>query len=284
MDQNAAQKRFWSGSGGENWAKDRIIFDRRLQSLGDATLQKLDLKIGMDVVDIGCGSGTTTFDIAIAVGETGSVIGLDISEPMLKLALERIEKFGLKNVKFLNQDVQISLLNEKIFDAAFSRFGVMFFDRPVKAFANINRALRVGGRLAFVCFQSPQKNLWASLSQKIIEKHLGIKMFEDKRAPSPFAFQEKLYILEVLEKAGFVGIVIEEVEKNIEWYSGITVAQAVDNLFRASPAVADKLKDADVSSKALIRGELEAAYAEHYRDGSISFPVAVWIVSAISAA
>jgi len=282
MEQNVVQKRFWSGSGGENWAKDRVIFDRRLQSLGDATLQKIDLKTGMDVVDIGCGSGTTTFDIATVVGETGSVTGVDISEPMLQLALERTEKSGLTNVRFLNQDIQTNSLKKDSFDAAFSRFGVMFFDEPVKAFVNINRALRRGGQLAFVCFQSPERNLWASLSQKTIEKHLQIKMFEDKRAPSPFAFQEKQYIFEILEEAGFVGIVIEGFEKNIDWYSGISVAQAVDNLFRTSPAAAEKLAAADVSSQALIRAELEAVYAEYYSDENITFPVAAWIVSAAS--
>ena len=282
MEQNTAQKRFWSGSGGENWAKDRVIFDRRLQSLGDAALKKIDLKTGMRVLDIGCGSGTTTFDIATVVGEMGSVTGLDISKPMLQVALERTEKSGLTNVRFLNQDIQTDPLKENSFDAAFSRFGVMFFDQPIKAFVNINRALRRGGQLAFICFQSPERNLWVSLSQKTIEKHLHIKMFEDKRAPSPFAFQEKQYIYEILEEAGFVGIDIKGIERNIDWYSEISVAQAVDNLFRTSPVAAEKLAAADSSSIALIRAELEAAYAEYYSDGSITFPVAVWIASAVS--
>ena len=138
MERNTAQKRFWSGSGGENWAKDRDIFDRRLQSLGDAALQTMNLKAGMDVVDIGCGSGTTTFDIATVVGETGSVTGVDISEPMLQLALERTEKSGLTNVRFLYEDVQANALNENSFDAAYSRFGVMFFEKPVIALSLIH--------------------------------------------------------------------------------------------------------------------------------------------------
>ena len=194
MERNTAQKRFWSGSGGENWAKDRDIFDRRLQSLGDAALQAMNLKAGMDVVDIGCGSGTTTFDIATVVGNIGSVTGIDISVPMLQLAHKRTKEYELTNVRFLDQDIQTDSLNDNSFDAAFSRFGVMFFDEPVKAFVNLHRALRRSGQLAFVCFQSPERNLWASLSQKTIEKYLNIKMFEDKRAPSPFAFQEKNYI------------------------------------------------------------------------------------------
>ena len=282
MEQNTAQKRFWSGSGGENWAKDRDIFDRRLQFLGDVALQTMNLKVGMDVVDIGCGSGTTTFDIGTVVGNTGSVTGVDISVPMLQLAHERTENYELTNVRFLNQDIQTDSLNDNSFDAVFSRFGVMFFDEPIKAFVNLHRALRRSGQLAFVCFQSPERNLWASLSQKTIEKHLDIKMFEDKRAPSPFAFQEKKYIFQVLEEAGFSRIVIEGLEKNIDWYSGISVAQAVDNFFRTSPAAAEKLAAADATSQALIRTELEAAYANYYKDESITFPVAVWIVSAFS--
>ena len=169
MQQNKTQKKFWSGSGGEMWVKDQAVFDRRLQSLGNAALQKIEFKTGMDIVDIGCGSGTTTLDILAVVGEKGSVTGVDISQPLLQLAAKRVEISGLTSATFLNQDVQTKTLDTSSFDAAFSRFGVMFFEDPTKAFVNINQALRSGGQLAFVCFQSPERNLWASLSQRVFE-------------------------------------------------------------------------------------------------------------------
>ena len=282
MQQNKTQKKFWSGSGGEMWVKDQAVFDRRLQSLGNAALQKIEFKTGMDIVDIGCGSGTTTLDILAVVGEKGSVTGVDISQPLLQLAAKRVEISGLTSATFLNQDVQTKPLDASSFDAAFSRFGVMFFEDPTKAFVNINQALRSGGQLAFVCFQSPERNLWASLGQRVFEKHLGIKMYEDKRAPGPFAFQEKSYISAILEAAGFVDIAIEGVEKTVDWYSGISISQAVDNLLRANPIVAEKLTAAVVSSRDLIRAKLETSYAEYTSGGNIRFPAAVWIVSAIS--
>ena len=282
LQQNITQKKFWSGSGGEMWVRDQAVFDRRLKSLGDTALQRINFKTGMDVVDIGCGSGTTTFDILALVGEKGSVTGVDISRPLLQLATERAEISGLTSARFLNQDVQTKSLATSRFDAAFSRFGVMFFDDPTKAFANINQALKSGSQLAFVCFQSPERNLWASLSQRVFEKRLGIKMYEDKRAPSPFAFQEKSYISTILEAAGFVDIAIEGVEKTVDWYSGISISQAVDNLLRANPVIAEKLTAAEDSSQDVIRAELEASYAEYSSEGNIRFPAAVWIVSAIS--
>ncbi len=253
------------------WVKDQAVFDRRLQSLGNAALQKIEVKTGMDIVDIGCGSGTTTLDILAVVGEKGSVTGVDISQPLLQLAAKRVEISGLTSARFLNQDVQTKPLDTSSFDVAFSRFGVMFFEDPTKAFVNIHQALRSGGQLAFVCFQSPERNLWASLSQRVFEKHLGIKMYEDKWAPGPFAFQEKSYISAILEAAGFVDIAIEGVEKTVDWYSGISISQAVDNLLRANPIIAEKLTAAVVPSRDLIRAKLETSYAEYTRGGILDF-------------
>ena len=156
----------------------------------------------------------------------------------------------------------------------------MFFDDPTKAFDNIHQSLRKGGQPTFVCFQSPERNVWASLGQKIFEKHLDINMYEDRRAPSPFAFQEQSYIYSILEPAGFVGINIEGVETIVDWYGGISIGQAVNNLLHANPVVAEKLSSIDVSSQSLIRAELETSYAKYVSGGAIRFPVAVWVVSA----
>ena len=107
-------------------------------------------------------------------------------------------------------------------------------------------------------------------------------MYEDKRAPSPFAFQEKSYIFSILETAGFVSISIEGAETTVDWYSGISISQAVDNLIHANPVVADKLSSVDDSSRSLIRAELETSYAKYESRGAIKLPVAVWVVSAVS--
>ena len=264
------------------WVKDQAVFERRLQSLGNLALRKINLIKGMDVIDIGCGSGSTTIEISALVGDKGSVTGIDISEPLLQLANKRVTESGLTCVRFLNEDVQTRPLVKNHYDAAFSRFGVMFFDDPTKAFGNIHQSLRKSGQLAFVCFQSPERNVWASLGQKIFEKYLDINMYEDKRAPSPFAFQEKSYIYSILETAGFVGITIEGVETIVDWYSGLSIGQAVNNLLHANPVVAEKLSSVDVSSQSLIRAELETSYAEYESGGTIRFPVAVWVVSATS--
>ena len=264
------------------WVKDQAVFERRLQSLGNLAMREINLIKGMDVVDIGCGSGSTTIEIATLVGDKGSVTGIDISEPLLQVANKRATESRLTCVKFLNQDVQTKPLVRNYYDAAFSRFGVMFFDDPSKAFDNIHQSLRESGQLAFVCFQSPERNVWASLGQKIFEKNLDINMYEDRRAPSPFAFQEKSYIFSILETAGFVGITIEGVETTVDWYSGISISQAVNNLLHANPVVAEKLSSVDASSQSSIRTELESSYAEYASGGAIRFPVAVWVVSAVS--
>ena len=115
---------------------------------------------GQRVVDLGCGSGRTTLELAARVGPGGEAVGVDISAGMLARARERAARSGTGNVEFVYADVQVHELGEALFDAAYSRFGVMFFADPVAAFANIRKALRPGAVLSFVCWQSVFDNEW----------------------------------------------------------------------------------------------------------------------------
>jgi ubiquinone/menaquinone biosynthesis C-methylase UbiE len=114
---------------------------------------------GEHIIDIGCGCGQTSLALAARVRPTGSVVGVDISEPMLDVALRRPRSADLQ-VVFRKLDAQTGDLGHGFFDAAFSRFGVMFFSDPVVAFANIRASLKLDGRLAFVCWRPLDENPW----------------------------------------------------------------------------------------------------------------------------
>src|SRR5690242_10567588 len=125
----------------------------------DLILRAAALRAGLNVLDVGCGSGGTTLAAARLVAP-GRVLGLDLSGPMLAQARAGAEAAGLANVTFQQGDAQVESLEPAGFDIAISRFGVMFFADPVAAFANIRSATRPGGRLVFVCWQPLAANQW----------------------------------------------------------------------------------------------------------------------------
>src|SRR6202011_1571902 len=104
---------------------------------------------GESVLEIGCGTGALTVPLAAAVGEHGRVIAVDISEPMLEVARQRVGECALRNVTLLLGDPQVFEFEPVAFDLATSRMGVMFFADPAAAFRNIGSALKLGGRLVF---------------------------------------------------------------------------------------------------------------------------------------
>lgn len=158
---SASQADLWSGPVGQSWVRNALAYDTILEPLGRAALDRPDLVPPQRVLDIGCGTGTTTLDIERRGRPGGSAVGVDVSGPMIEYAKARVaeeaDEADEKNVEFLTLDVENDPLPGP-FDAAFSRMGVMFFDRPEAAFSAVAASLRAGGRLAFVCFAAPAAN------------------------------------------------------------------------------------------------------------------------------
>ncbi len=154
---NEAERRRWND---EYWAS---VWPRREQLTGAVTgllLEHLDLAPGERVVDVGSGGGTAALAAAPLVGASGSVVGVDISVPLVAFARQRASERGVANVQFLVADVQRDAIADGPFSAAMSQFGVMFFDEPVVAFSNIRAHVEPGGRLGFVCWQAIEQNPW----------------------------------------------------------------------------------------------------------------------------
>ncbi|TFG97014.1 MAG: class I SAM-dependent methyltransferase, partial [Myxococcales bacterium] len=144
------------------------LLDAQIAPLGVAAMEQARPAPGESVLDIGCGCGQTSVQLKERVGPKGSVLGVDISTPMLERA--RARAAGLPNLRFTNADAQTHSFDER-FDLAFSRFGVMFFADPVAAFANVHRALRPGGRVAVVCWQGIDRNPWLLVPLRAV--HVG---------------------------------------------------------------------------------------------------------------
>ena len=274
---NLKQKEFWSGSGGDVWVNKQSEMDIMLNPLGTKAISKLDLSKATKIIDIGCGCGATTLEIAKQL-EEGEIIGVDISEPMLARAAKNASDQSLSNANFQVLDVQVDDMPSD-FDIAFSRFGVMFFEDPYQAFSNIYKSLKENGQLSFVCWQNPPLNPWQSLSLQVIKEYLDLPSPPPK-SPGPFAFEDKNYISDILNQSNFKDIEIEDNQEDIVMFSGKSIEEACEDYLTINPVVTEMLKNSKDELKDEILQALILKFSEFHNGDGLLFPSATWIVTA----
>jgi SAM-dependent methyltransferase len=208
---NPDQAEFWNSAQAEKWVTHQADFDQRLRPLGEALIRRACIRRGERVIDVGCGTGATTLEVAEQVGPEGSVLAIDLSAPMLALARRRSADRGHDHVRFVCADAQSHRFGEAAHDLLISRFGVMFFSDPVAAFGNFRIALRPGGRVDFVCWAALERNPWFALPLAVGERWLGPAEPQPPHAPGPLAFSETGYVEGILAAAGFADVAIETV-------------------------------------------------------------------------
>jgi SAM-dependent methyltransferase len=192
---------YWNGRSADAWVTGADRFDAMLAPFGDRILAAAALHEGERVLDVGCGNGAISLGAATAVGPSGRVTGLDVSAPMLALARKRAEEQGI-HVDFVQDDAQTASF-DRSFDVVVSRFGVMFFDDPKAAFANLARATRPGGRLRFACWRDFLSNEWIAVPSLAMVEHVGIPELPKPGAPGPFALADADRTTELLESSGW---------------------------------------------------------------------------------
>ncbi|MEL7091011.1 MAG: methyltransferase domain-containing protein [Pseudomonadota bacterium] len=197
---NLDQQEFWTRSAGPTWVSHQAEMDALLTPVLDLTMEAAALQPGERVLDIGCGTGHSTEVVAAAVGTSGHVSGLDISETMLALATDRTA--SLPQVSLLCADAQTHALPPHSFDVLFSRFGVMFFEDTTAAFANLWSALAPGGRMALAAWGPVADNPWFMDPAHAARQVLGPSPKVDRTLPGPFAFENPDRILPQLTAAG----------------------------------------------------------------------------------
>lgn len=273
---NADQIEYWNGKVGETWVRMQERMDRALTPVTGALLSLAAPAPGEHVLDIGCGAGETTLALDAAVGEEGSALGLDISAPLLDRARQRAEELQSK-AGFVLADA--ATWNEEAgFDLIVSRFGVMFFDDPQAAFANLHGLAREGGRIVFACWQPASENLWATLPLQVLAHLLPAQPPADPHAPGPFAFADPERVAGLLESAGWQDVAFHELPFAMVVGEGEDpVAAAVHFNLRIGPA-ARAVRDAGIEEAA--KPLLAEALGGWHRDGVVALPGAVWLVTA----
>jgi SAM-dependent methyltransferase len=271
MSGNQDQIDYWNGPAGQRWAEAQESMDRNLSSIHTALVAFAKVKPGEKVLDIGCGCGTTTLAFADAAGSTGAVTGLDISAPMLGVARARA---GSKPVKYIEADASVHSFRPE-FDAVTSRFGVMFFADPASAFENIRKALKPGGRLAFVCWRAMPDNVWAFAPFMAARDLLPVQPPPDPNAPGPFAFADPVRLKSILENAGFRNVRIDKLDTVM--HMARTAPEAAQFSLSIGP-LARAAAELDEAAKAKIVERVAAAMKKFETAAGVAPPAACWLV------
>jgi SAM-dependent methyltransferase len=221
---NTAQHEYWNTVAGPRWVGLGGFVEWRMRAFNDLLLARSGVASGENVLEIGCGTGATTVPLAEAVGERGRVVGVDLSEPMLAGARQRVAESRLGNISLTQADAQVHRFEAGRSDLIASRFGVMFFADPVAAFSNLLPAARPGGRLCFVCWGPLEENRHWLIPYEVALRHLGSPAPTPPHAPGPLAFSDRDYARSILERAGFTNIVVDRETPDIIGSSYLGIA------------------------------------------------------------
>jgi SAM-dependent methyltransferase len=223
---NVEQREYWNADEARHWVDEQEAYDRMLAPFSAHLLEGAAIAPGESVVDIGCGTGATTCDAARAAAP-GQALGLDISRAMVEGARARASREEIDNVSFEVGDAQTRRFEPASADLVMSRFGVMFFEDPVAAFANLHAALRPGGRLVFVCWQEMLTNEWIAVPAMAVLQHLPLPEPGPPDAPGPFSLADPQRVHAVLAEAGYHDITLDAIDDPLLLGGGGTLDDTV---------------------------------------------------------
>jgi SAM-dependent methyltransferase len=267
------QAEFWNGDAGRSWAALGAITDAMLEPVGAPLLELADESTA-SVLDVGCGTGATTVALARRLGEGGSCLGVDISEPMLAAARDRAEREGL-SIEFVVADVEEHPFAPESIDAIVSRFGVMFFADPVAAFANLARAARPGGRLRFVCWRDPAENPFMTAPERAAADLLPEVQPRVANAPGPFGLADPDRTRDILEKAGWDRVELTEFDPVCSFPE-----RDLETYFTGIGAVAAPLREADPATREAIVERVREGFEPFVEGDMVRSTAACWLVDA----
>ena len=268
---NAGQVGAWDGNEGAFWTAQARRFDETLANCHGPFLAAAAIRERDRVLDVGCGNGQATRDVA-RVATNGSALGVDLSSQMLALARKTATAEGLDNVEFRHADAQIYPFEPAAFDVVISRMGSMFFGDPVAAFTNLHRALRPDGRLTLLTWQGIADNTWLTEFRAAMAVGRDIPM-PPSDAPSPFALSDPGRVRTILETAGFADVEFRSLHEPLSF--GPDPDDAFDFV---SAMFAWMLNDLDQAGKDAALAALRATIAEHTGDHGVTYQSATWII------
>ena len=277
-DKRPSEEEMWAGPSGERWRANAMRFEETLRPIGEAVIARAAIAAGERVIDVGCGAGGMSLEIAEKVGMTGSVLGLDISAALVAEGTRRAEAAGLSGrVNFVVGDAAKVTLAEKA-DVLVSRFGVMFFTDPYGAFGHMHGLVRKGGRLAMATWAPLSQNPWMGELREVLARHFEMPVVPP-RTPGPFAFDEPAYFGEILEKAGFGELEFEHVEVELFVGGKGTGAEAATEFLLNAFSFAQRAVEAPEEIRGKVRAEVVEKLRAFETTEGVRMKGAVWLVT-----
>jgi ubiquinone/menaquinone biosynthesis C-methylase UbiE len=279
---NAEAIQAWDGPLYDRWVKFRHIVTTGLAAHGNEALRRVPPQEGQRVLDIGCGLGDTTQQIAALVGPSGSAVGVDAAERFIETATAETAEAGIENASFLAADVQTEPIGGP-YDMAFSRMGTMFFVSPVAALRNVRESLVPGGKLNMVVWRRREDNLWLYRAQQIVEDLVEKPEEHDQPTcgPGPFSMANADTVSDVLIHSGYTDIGLTRCDLPI--MGGTDMDEAIELVMAIGPA--GEILRLQGERAAPLLPQVDAALREglgefQREDGTIWAPASTWIVTA----
>ena len=271
---NDEQEQYWNGPGGRTWRDMQAVVDGMLEPLTHLLVDAAATASDLRVLDVGCGAGSTTLAMARRLGAQGRCTGVDISEPLIAMAVERAQREGAP-ASFIRADAQTHQFEPGAFDAVISRFGVMFFDDPVAAFANLRRAARHGATLHFVAWRSPAENPFMTAAERAAAPLLPNIPQREPGAPGPFALADRQRLNAILETSAWSDIELRPIEVSCTFPE----SELVRYFTRLGP-VGRVFPELDEQARDRLIATLRPAFDPYVHSSEVCFTASCWNVSA----
>jgi len=272
---DTSQHALWNGPAGEAWVEAQRILDQMFAPLATHLLEAIPPGDDLHVLDVGCGTGAVALAIAGQLGPQGRVTGVDISAPMIALARERAQRAGLA-VDFIVADAQQHAFAPGSLDRIVSRFGVMFFDDPVQAFGQLQRAAKRGGELQALAWRRPDENAFMTTAERAAAPWLQLPP-RSPGAPGQFAFADQARVEQILSDGGWEDIEVLPLDvvcpiDRADLATYVALLGPVGSALRAP--------DLDGATRTQVLEAVMAAFAPFIEGDAVTFTAACWEVRA----
>jgi SAM-dependent methyltransferase len=269
LDQDQAA--LWNSTGARGWVEAQEILDRLFQPIANMLLA--DIRPGENVLDVGCGTGGLSVEAARRAAPGGACTAVDVSLPMIQAAQARSEREATP-VTYICADAQSYAFQSAVFDRIISRFGVMFFEDPVRAFANLRAAARSGAELRFVAWRSIEENPFVTTAERAVASVLQLPTRRNDE-PGQFALASADRVLGILDQSGWENIEI----RPLDLPCGLAEADFLQYLSLIGP-VGRHLQQTDDQMRMQVMELINPAFDSYRNDDGVRFNAACWVVTA----
>ncbi|HEV7855813.1 MAG TPA: class I SAM-dependent methyltransferase [Herminiimonas sp.] len=268
------QAAIWNGDAGNAWVEAQALLDHMFKPIEAMLVDAVSAERHQQVLDIGCGTGSTTIAASRRLGTKGHCVGVDISEQMIAMARTRAERESLTTT-FLCADAQRHVFDPASFDLIISRFGVMFFNDAVAAFKNLRHAARKNAECRFIAWRGAEQNPFMTTAERAATTLLPHMPARDPDGPGQFAFARQERVSSILDESGWGAIHIAPVDVTCTFPE----SELIHYLTRMGP-LGRVLNKMDEPTRKNVVEKVRAAFDPYVHGDEVSYTAACWNVSA----